>query len=201
MSSDPEQPAGNVGGTDAGSNSDGGKQPETGTINGNEQPVKRGRGRPRKSDTPIIDPASIGGTGSGAGGDNGTGSDGSTASGTGAKRGRPRKEKAAPISVDAIIIALIGAQFAAKTATGLPECEIGETQTKQLAQALSNVSRHYPPLQLTEKQQDWFMLAYVSGQICVTQYFAFNMRRMKEEREKQARENSNIVDGVFSKVQ
>jgi hypothetical protein len=59
------------------------------------------------------------------------------------------------------------------------------------------VSRHYPPLQLTEKQQDWFMLAYVAGQITIAQYFAFSMRMSREKAEKQARENSNVVDGVF----
>ena len=196
-------------GTFAGNAGDGNVQPdqssgngtEGGTIGGNEQPVKRGRGRPRKSEQPaFIDPASLGtGTGQGgSGGDNGsTGTD----TGTGTKRGRPRKEKAAPLSVDAIIVALIGAQFAAKTATGLPEFDIGAEQTKQLAQALSNVSRHYPPLQLTEKQQDWFMLAYTAGQITIAQYFAFTMRMQKEAKEKQARENSNVVDGIFTKVQ
>lgn len=198
MANDTGQPAGDAGGTDDSVNSGG----TVGNESGNEQPVKRGRGRPKgsgKQQPPVIDPATLG-TGAGAGSDSGTGSDGSASSGN-ARRGRPRKEKAAPLSVDAIIIALIGAQFAAKQATGLPECEIGPEQTKQLAQALSNVSRHYPPLQLTEKQQDWFMLAYVAGQITVAQYFAFNIRMHREAKEKQARENSNVVDGVFSRTQ
>lgn len=92
-------------------------------------------------------------------------------------------------------------QFAAVMTTGIPECDIGEKQTRLLAQSLADVSRHYPPLQISEKHQDWFMLVYVTGQIGMTQIALFKMRMAAEEQARKTRENSNVVDGVFTRTQ
>lgn len=169
-----------------------------GAVGGNDPggtsgEIKRGRGRPRKSaagsgsEQPAsINPADLGN-------DSGPGDGPAAASGSAGKRGRPRKEKEAPISIEAFIVALSAAQMSLVALTNIPECSIGQPQTTALAQGLANVARHYPVV-MSQKQQDIAMLVYTMGSIGVTQYFLYSMRKSKEAEAKRRQEEMSTVD-------
>ena len=148
-----------------------------GLDGGPEQPVKRGRGRPKRDSgggVETVDPADIGGSGSGTGD---SGSPGG--SGSGAKRGRRpgarSGAKAVPLNLDTLVIALTAAQLTAFKLTELPECVLSPDQNKNLADALQRVSRHYPMV-ISEKAADITALVVCAGNIVFTQWALYNKR-------------------------
>ena len=159
-------PTGNDGGGDAGPNG------------GDEQPPKRARGRPRKSDgggVEFVDPASLG---------TDTGGSNSGAGGSDAPRRRGRKPGAAkaksvPLDVNALAMMLAAAQMTALKFTGVPEFQLSAEQNAALSEALSKVARHYP-IGITEKQADIMALIVVSGNIAFSQVVAYKRRIAQE---------------------
>lgn len=167
-----------------------------GDPGGNEQPAKRPRGRPvgsgkSKPAVDTVEPGSLGGNNSG---------DPGADAGAERKRGRTRKEKEAPISVEAFIFVLGVTQLSLVEATSIPEFNIGDKQTAQLAGACANVARHYPVV-MTQKQQDIGTLIFSLGAIGYTQFRAYQIRVAFEAAQKKKAEEASTVDVNFSRVQ
>lgn len=167
-------------------NSDGGSDSIAGSDQGgnrlNLEPPKRGRGRPSNAEIAArkaaagngpaeIDPRTI--TGSG-------GSDTGKSGGTGTTRSRATSQKAAALSVDALVTALSVLQMSLVFATGIPECKLSDDQTETLAKATAKVARHYPSV-MTEKQQDFVGLGMAIGSIAFAQGLAYQNRVNKEK--------------------
>ena len=156
---------------DVGGNNGGAIGGDAGTV---EQPVKRGRGRPPKSASPVdgerINPADFG-SGSNSADDAG----GPAPARRGRKPGSAAKSKAVPLDVNALAMMLAAAQMTAVKFTGLPECELDANQNAALSQALANVARHYP-IAVSQKHADLMALIVVSGNIAFAQFGAYRHR-------------------------
>lgn len=157
----------------------GGSEPvaNAGDVGTPEQPVKRGRGRPKRdaSEPARVNPADLGGTASGAGGGGDSGTDRTRSASARTRSSARASQKAVPLDINSLAVILVAAQLTAVKATNIPECMLAPEQNQALAQAIANVARHYP-LVVSQKMQDITALVTVTGTIALTQAAAYRAR-------------------------
>lgn len=147
----------------------------------------------------VIDPAKVGGAGSGGNSDNGE----SRPRGRGRPRGSRNGAKAtkpAPLDLDAISGVLYNIHAMGATILSAPRLAIDEGEAKHLAGALKEVQKHYN-IPMTEKAIAWTNLAGVAAMIYGPRIFAVRNDRAKERAAKKASMNGaapDVAPGAFT---
>lgn len=83
------------------------------------------------------------------------------------------------LDVDAVEHVLFSIHGMLAAMLSAPEMALDKDESKMLASAISNVSRHYD-VEATQKQMDWANLATVCGMVYGTRIFAMRNRARQE---------------------
>lgn len=158
------------------------------TANGNGEPVSAVDSASGGNDFApgliLIDPGNIGDSGS----NNGSATD--TAGDTPKRRGRKpgstyaSKKGAANLDVNGVESILYSAHAMLAGIFKAQEFALDKTEAKSLAEAISNVSRHYD-VAATQKSIDWTNLLMVCGMVYGTRFVAMRENRKAKRRDRQ----------------
>lgn len=136
---------------------------------GSAEPIRRGRGRPRKSD------------------DNRGSAGGSSAGGNAARANRPKKEGVV-LDLSGIENALIGLHAGIAMFTRNEDWLLSDEEGRAAGSAIGNVARHYPAVAGSQKIVDWVMLIQTLG-------FMYGPRVMSEVSKRKAKRHEPVGNG------